>query len=180
MPVFRARAGLPAKTFPAIRRNSGVRHMFTATDIFDLAIQIETNGERFFRNALAGEIRDELKVLLGWLADEEAQHRAVFEDLKDRFRRQTGSREPIPGATGDALRSAMGRHAFSLDDLEIDTVRDETELLQAAIEFEEDSILFYEFIASLISDAGALASIQEIRRQELDHKEQLTRKLSGK
>ncbi len=151
--------------------------MFTASEIFDLAIQVEVNGEDFYRGALGRVAQNEVKELLGWLADHEARHRSEFEDLKDRFRGQSG-KDPISGATGDALRSAMGRHAFSLDELEINSIQDVKEILRAAIEFEEDAILFYEFIGSLINDAHALATIAEIRSQEMDHRDLLMRKMS--
>ena len=48
--------------------------MFSLKDIIDIAVQIEQNGERVYRNA-AGKIEDpSLRSLLQWLADEETQH----------------------------------------------------------------------------------------------------------
>lgn len=153
--------------------------MFTSSEILDLAIQVEVNGENYYRCALGVAVQSELKDLLGWLADQEVLHREQFQDLKDKLRESKRGRDIISGATGASLRTAMGRHAFSLDELEIDSIKDEKELIQAAIDFEEDSILFYEFIASLISDGRALSTIARIREEEMDHRKLLMRKVSG-
>lgn len=150
--------------------------MFTAHEIFDLAIQVEENGERFYRLALTRHHREPLRELLQWLADEEAKHGNTFRQLQEGLSEDdTG---PVPAEHGMDLRAAMGRHAFSLDETEIGAIEDERELLQTAMEFESDSILFYEFIASLITGARALSSIQEIRACEIDHKRLLMERLS--
>ena len=72
----------------------------------------------------------------------------------------------------------MGRHAFSLDELEIDLIQDEKEVLRAAIAFEEDAILFFEFITPFVSDPGPLSTLEHIKKEELNHKLLLTEKLS--
>lgn len=152
--------------------------MFTASEILDLAVQVEVNGENYYRDALGRVVRSELKDLLGWLADQEVLHRQQFQELKERLCEKRKGRDIISGASGAALRAAMGRHAFSLDELEVGSIIDEKEILKAAVDFEEDSILFYEFISSLITDAGALSTIALIREQEMEHRKLLMRKMS--
>ena len=61
--------------------------MFTASELFDLAVQVEENGERFYRYALGRVKRDALKNLLGWLADQELQHMSAFLEIKETHRR---------------------------------------------------------------------------------------------
>ena len=152
--------------------------MFTAVEVFDLAMEVEANGERYYRFARSRVIRDQLRELLAWLADQEVQHTDTFRQLKEEICGTTSNFEPILGLDRTALRAAMGRHAFSLDELEIDSIRDEKELLQVAIGFEEDSIQFYDFIAFFISEPRVLAAIDRIRAEELDHKRLLIRKIS--
>ena len=152
--------------------------MFTAVEVFDLAIQVEANGERYYRFAQSRAIRDQLRELLAWLADQEVQHTDTLKRLKEEICGPVGDSELIPGLSRIALRSAMGRHAFSLDELEINSIEDEKELLQIAIGFEEDSIQFYEFIAFFISEPRVLSVIDRIRAEELDHKRLLIRKVS--
>ncbi len=153
--------------------------MFTASEVFDLAIQVEVNGERFYRYALSRNIRKELKDLLSWLADQEMEHGENFQDMKKRICGSSSDTcEPVFDLSTTVLRSAMGRHAFSLEELDVFTIEEERELLELAIEFEKDTILFYEFIASLITDPQALLAIDQIRRQEIDHKRLLMENLA--
>jgi len=57
--------------------------MFTASELFDLAIQVEVNGKRFYRYAMGRVKGDSLKNLLGWLADQELLHESVFVEIKE-------------------------------------------------------------------------------------------------
>jgi rubrerythrin len=72
----------------------------------------------------------------------------------------------------------MGRHAFSLDELELDSIRDEEEILRAALVFEEDTLQFFEFIASFIHDPMASSALENIRAEESKHIELLHEKIS--
>ncbi len=152
--------------------------MFTASDLFDLAIQVEINGERFYRYALSKVKRDSLKDLLAWLADQESEHKSAFLEIKGRTADSAMPSGPLVSLSQQALRGAMGRHAFSLDELEIDLIQDEKEILRAAIVFEEDSILFFEFIAPFVSDPSPLATLEHIKKEELNHKLLLMEKMS--
>ena len=153
--------------------------MFTFSELFDLAIQVEVNGERFYRYAMNRVKGDSLKNLLGWLADQELLHERAFKEIKERIVHGT---KPVPSfasLTQQALRRAMGRHAFSLDELQIDSIRDEEEILQAAVVFEEDTIMFFEFIAPFVSDPGASSTLEKIKTEELNHKQLLMEKISA-
>jgi len=152
--------------------------MFTASELFDLAIKIEANGERFYRHAMARVKIDSVKDLLGWLADQELVHKSAFAEIKERFTRGTNPVLSFPSLSQQALSRSMGRHAFSLDELQIDSIQDEEEMLRAAVLFEEDTILFFEFIASFISDPGVSSLLEKIRTEEFNHKRLLVEKLS--
>ncbi len=152
--------------------------MFTAMEIFDLAIQVEENGERFYRNALCRVREDSLKNVLGLLADQELEHRSAFLEIKERIGDKTKPAPSVSSLSREVLRGAMGRHAFSLDELRVDSIQEEKEILEAALNFEEDAILFFEFIAAFVSDPGALFTLQQIRAEELKHKQMLMEKIS--
>ncbi len=152
--------------------------MFTASEIFDLAIQVEINGERFYRYALSKVEGVALKKVLGWLADQELQHKSAFKAIQEKITRSTAAPPPIASLSRQAVRAAMGRHAFSLDELQIGSINTEKEILLAAVLFEEDAILFFEFIASFVSDPDALSTLEEIRKEELHHKLLLIEKMS--
>ncbi|MGO8942894.1 MAG: ferritin family protein [Syntrophobacteraceae bacterium] len=153
--------------------------MFTFSELFDLAIQVEVNGERFYRYAMNTVEGESLKNLLGWLADQELLHERAFKEIKERIVHGT---KPVPSfasLTQQALRRAMGRHAFSLDELQIDSIRDEKEILEAAVVFEEDTIMFFAFIAPFVSDPGASSTLEKIKTEEVNHKQLLMEKISA-
>jgi len=151
--------------------------MFTALELFDLAVRVEENGERFYRLALNRVKRDSVRNLLVWLADQEILHKSSFAKARERI---AGENKPVPSfpsLDSGVLRNAMGRHAFSLDELHIDSIRDEEQILRAALLFEEDTMLFFEFISSFISDPDALSILEKIRIEESNHKQLILEKI---
>ncbi len=144
--------------------------MFTARDIYDLAIRIEENGERFYRQAIGKVSNPQLKELLQWNADEEIQHRDFFLRKKSALKDEAGiDAELADRMTGFILRDAVSDHAFSLDDVDFSKIADEKELIRTAIGFERDSITFYELIGGFISDPPTIKEIEAIKEEEHKH-----------
>ncbi len=148
----------------------GESAMFTVRDIYDLAIRIEENGERFYRQAIGEVSSPRLKELLLWNADEEVEHRDFFlqkkSALKDEVSLEGALAEQM---TGFILRDAVSDHAFSLDEVDFSKIADEKDLIRTAIIFEQDSITFYELIGGFISDPLTLEEIEAIKEEERKH-----------
>lgn len=140
---------------------------FSAGELYDLAIQLEENGEAFYRQAIDYVPDSALKSMLLLLADEEERHRALFIEMKRGLAR-TGN-EALEQAGGIVLKSMMGDHAFSLDDLDFRSLPDEPALLEKAIEFENDGIAFYEILTSFVNDTETLRKIKSIIEEEHKH-----------
>ncbi len=142
--------------------------MFSIKDIVDIAIQIEQNGERIYRDA-AKKIKDpSLSSLLQWLADEEVTHVKWFTALKDKVP-DTGD-HPEQEKIGRALlRDAVGTQNFTLKDADFSTLEQVEDLIRLAIEFEKDTILFYKMLQPLIEDRETLDQLHEIIKEEEKH-----------
>ena len=142
--------------------------MFSIKDIVDIAIQIEENGERIYRDA-AKKIKDpSLRSLLQWLADEEGKHLKWFAALKDKVP-DTGD-HPEQEKIGRALlRNAVGTQNFTLKDVDFFTLEQVEDLIKLAIEFEKDTILFYKMLQPLIEDRKTLDQLHEIIKEEEKH-----------
>ena len=151
--------------------------MFTVLELYDLAAQIEANGEQFYRYAMTRVDRDSFSDLFNWLADQELVHKETFTDIREEIVSSGKPTPDFPSLSREILLGAMGRHAFSLDELDIESIRDEEELLQAALVFEEDTIIFFDFISPFISDPGAISMLEKIKAEELNHKQLLTEKI---
>ncbi|MBW1865687.1 MAG: ferritin family protein [Deltaproteobacteria bacterium] len=142
--------------------------MFSIKDIVDIAIQIEQNGERIYRDA-ANKIKDlSLSSLLQWLADEEGKHLKWFTALKDKVP-DTGDHSEQEKIGRALLRNAVGTQSFTLKDADFSTLEQVEDLIRLSIEFEKDTILFYKMLQPLIEDREALDQLHEIIKEEEKH-----------
>lgn len=149
--------------------------MFTAGEIFSIAVKIEENGERFYREALAGSTEPALKELFQWLADEEARHKNYFLEIKTSLNALNGA--PWDAQMGEAiLQSVVKDRMFSLEEVQVNSIKDENDLIRVGLELEEDSIKFYEIIVSFLDDAETVKHINEIIKEERKHAEYLTKR----
>jgi rubrerythrin len=153
-----------------IRSKCGVRLMFTIGDIIDLAIQIEENGEKVYRKAAREISNSSISSLLLWLAGEEVKHAKWFSELKEKVNET--AQDPRIEETGNRiLQGVLGDQSFSLRDVDY--------LLKAAIEFQEDTVLFYEMIQAFIDEKETLNHLDTIIQGEKDHIRLLRESLEG-
>jgi rubrerythrin len=142
--------------------------MFTIRDIIDLAIRIERNGEKVYREAAQGIPRPDMAALLLQLADEEVKHAEWLSDLEDKV--TTTTEDSKVEETGKKiLQGILGDESFSLKDADFSHIEDVEGLLRVAIEFEEDTLLFYEMIRSFIDDKETLDHLDTIIEEEHRH-----------
>jgi rubrerythrin len=142
--------------------------MFQLKEIIDLAIQIEKNGEKIYRNALQLASNPSISALLLKLADEEVQHIEWFSKFKQKI--TSTIEDPQLEEMGKAiLNSVLGKQAFSLEDADFQKIRRIGDLLKLAIEFEQDTVLFYEMIRPLVNEVGASDHLDRIIEEENQH-----------
>jgi rubrerythrin len=146
--------------------------MFSLKDIIDIAVQIERNGERVYRNAADKIENPSLRSLLQRLADDEAQHAKWFEELIDKV---PGTGEfPEQEKMGRALlQNAVGAQSFTLEDADFSSMKKIEDLLSLAIEFEKDTALFYGMLQPLIEDQKTLEQLHAIIQEEEAHARRL-------
>jgi rubrerythrin len=142
--------------------------MFSATEILDLAIQIEENGEQFYRQAMTGSSDPSLREMLFWFAEQEKRHRDFFVKMKSSLSDESSSRW-AEQLSGTILKGAVADHLFSLDEVDLDSIADVNELLQVALDLEQDTIMFYEIIASFITERKILEQLKAIIKEEQKH-----------
>ena len=152
--------------------------MFSLGEIVDLAIQIERNGEQSYRKARNEFSSQELASILEWLANDEKEHEKWFIDMKKGIDERI--EDPKLEEMGrEILNSVLGEQAFSMDDADFTRVKDINTLFEISLEFEKDTILFYEMIKDFIDDGKVIAGIDRIIKEEKKHVkrlEELTRK----
>lgn len=145
--------------------------MFSSGDICGIAVRIEENGERFYREAACQVNEASSKDLLLFIAEEEARHKTFFLDMKEAL--PVRGEEWAERMSGRILEDAVAHHAFSLDDTPVESLADSHAVLRTALGMEEDSILFYELLLSFVSDEETSEHIREIIAEERRHIEAL-------
>jgi rubrerythrin len=142
--------------------------MFSIVDIINLAVQIEENAAKVFRDAATKVTDSSLVSQLNWLADEEVKHAEWFSELKQNVKKTVD--DPDLDDTGKAiLQGALGDQTFSLKDVDFSKLDQIEDLLKRAIEFENDTILFYEMIGSFIEEKETLNHLNTIIEEEKSH-----------
>jgi rubrerythrin len=142
--------------------------MFTLTDICNIAIQIEENGAETYRNASKGVQDPKLAEVLLWMAREEEKHAGWFASIQSD---QTLSPEQKEMAAigRSLLTDIMKSNTFSLDRKKLEEARDFTEILAQSIEFERDTILFYEILLDFLDNDETREKLKMIIREEQSH-----------
>ena len=142
--------------------------MFSVLEILDLAIQLEKNGESVYRKAVDKVTKPDLVSLLIWMADEEARHRRWFSEVKKNF--ETHSINPFMEEMGrKVFGGILGDKSFSHRDVDFSRVDRLDDLIGIFIEFEKDTILFYETLIPFIEDNGTQENIAKIIAEENNH-----------
>ena len=146
--------------------------MFSISEVIDMAVQLERNGERIYRSA-GDNVRDAgLKQLLEWMADEENRHAKWFSALRGASV-IIEDNEALKAMNQSLVDDYLGDQAFSLKDVDFSVVRNINELLAVFIEFEKDTILFYDILVAFMPDEQARENIRRIIAEEETHVEKL-------
>lgn len=143
--------------------------MYTFEDIKDIATQIERNGEKTYRTAGEKAKNPELAHILFWLADEEKQHAKWFESLQ--LGGQVAQEDSEMEAMGRSLlREMVKDQPFCLDIQELDGANHMAEIVTQSMKFEQDTIIFYDMLKSLlVEDAQTAAQLDIIIKEERGH-----------
>ena len=103
-----------------------------------------------------------------WMAEEENRHIEWFEKLKqDALAPPAGSL--LEQNQSAALGSILGKQKFSLDAMDVGRIENTDELIAKLIEFEYDTVLFYEMIKTAVSSTDAANLLDEIIAEEKQH-----------
>jgi rubrerythrin len=146
---------------------------FSATEVFEIAEQIERNGAVFYRKA-AQRFRDsEAGGIFAKLADREVEHEAAFAALRKQLAKEPEElsrfdSEDLPvDAKAMAGLSAFGINADATDELA--GCKTQVDALKIALQKEKDTIVFYTGLKEFVPVAVAVKEIGNIIAEELRH-----------
>jgi rubrerythrin len=142
--------------------------MFSPAEVYDLGIRIERNGEKFYRDALKQAWSVPIAEMLKLLAEEEVKHIDFFAKRMDAVK-QKRENPLLDEMSTSMLKDILGNQTFSLKEVDVSKIRSVEELVAVAIEFEKDTILFYEMVDSFMTDEKARRELKEIIEEEERH-----------
>jgi rubrerythrin len=117
---------------------------FKAADVYEVAMQIEENGEKLSRHATGLTDDAKMRDVFNYLADEEVKHRKTFEGMVSKVGHYKPP-ESYPGEYCSYVRAYADGIVFPADRMEQELTKIES--LADAVEFgiqrEIESILYY-------------------------------------
>jgi rubrerythrin len=133
-----------------------------------MAIKLEKNGEVVYRDAIEKVSNPELITLLEWMADEEVKHANWFAELKLELD-QKSVNPFMEKMSRELFNDLLGDKNFSLKDVDFSSVSEIEDLIAIFIEFEKDSVRFYQVLEPFIEDPVSLESLKKIIDEENRH-----------
>ncbi|MBF0280167.1 MAG: ferritin family protein [SAR324 cluster bacterium] len=147
---------------------------YNADEIFEMAIEIEKNGEKFY--AQAAELVEDLRVkkVLQRLRAMEAEHQGVFRTIYLEMKQQLD--DPFvfdpEGQQALYLKAMADSHIFRADQ-EISEILGQKssteEILDLAIRFEKDSIALFLSMQEIVPDELGKDRISKLIQEEQTH-----------
>jgi rubrerythrin len=156
---------------------------FNPREVFEMAVQMERNGKRFYLDAANSAKNDGLRREFQDLSEMEQNHETIFQDLlqqvaMDAFGAQWYDPE---GEAALYLQTFIGGQVFDLEKPAppelVGPNAGLKAILEWAIEREGDSILFYTGLRELIPSGPDKAKIDTIINEEIGHVALLSRRL---
>lgn len=130
-------------------------------DIFDFAIQMEHDGEQFYRDIAAKTSETGIRTIMTMLADDEKKHAQILTEIHTK----------IPLMSGTTILDTAKNVFVQMKDFggEIDLSGDEEKLYRQAMEMEQKSVSFYLDRADQAKGADQKALFEKLASEEKKH-----------
>jgi rubrerythrin len=124
---------------------------FKASEVFEVAVQIEQNGEKLYRHAVKVTDDPKMKDVFNHLAEEEVKHKRLFEGLAAKAEHYQPP-ETYPGEYCSYVRAYAEGIVFSPEKMEqeLAKVGSADDAVEMGIQREIESILYYLEIKSFV------------------------------
>ncbi|MBC2705812.1 ferritin family protein [Desulfobacula sp.] len=150
---------------------------FNANDIFEIAVKIEQNGAKFYRNAAEQVEEEKHKKFLLELALMEDDHEVIFANMQKELKdEEIFSTAFDPDDENILYLKALADTRVFSEKKQID--KSFKSILSAAIQAEKDSIAFYLGMKELVSAKLGQSKIDNIIKEEMSHIKLLAGKLT--
>ena len=146
---------------------------FSINEIIELAVQIEKRGYTFYNKALERKnLSSNSAELLKKLRDDEIVHEQTFKRMRTELDLEEITLSGDWQEVSNYLRTISDSHIFSEPDAAIKlatSAYDEKELIENAIQFEKNTLLFFNSIYEKIEDGTIRKILKKIIEEEQSH-----------
>ncbi|MCX7599376.1 MAG: ferritin family protein [Armatimonadetes bacterium] len=148
--------------------------VFSSREMVEMAIQTEQNGYAFYTEAASKARADSVRSLLEWLAGQEKQHEEVFRGMLDKPELHIPAEE-YPGQREAFVQALLESRV--LPDREtglrsLQRMTEDDQIIQFALGFEKDTILFMLEMRDLVAPAGR-DTVNKLIAEEKGHMRRL-------
>lgn len=142
---------------------------FIGEEIVKLAVEIEKQGQKFYKIAAEQVDDPKVKEIFEILAQEESQHINDFESLGEKLSQNFTPNESYVGEYGDYLKALINNHVFNHNNIEkfVNNIKVSREALAVALRFEKDSILIFQELYTMADDSGKEIISKLIEQEKL-------------
>jgi rubrerythrin len=151
-------------------------YAFNADEVFEMALQLERNGAKFYRDAAGAVTIRSKRKLLQDLAVMEDEHGETFTAMRAGLldkEKESATFDP-DGETERYLRALADTRVFFKKKVNLKSLE---EIFKAAIEAEKDSIVFYLGMRDIVPQAAGRSRVDRIIDEEMGHLRNLSTEL---
>ncbi|MDG5814850.1 ferritin family protein [Chitinispirillales bacterium ANBcel5] len=157
--------------------------VFNADEIFSMGVQIEKNGQLFYKTAAARTSEPQIAKLFSTLADWESKHVKTFEELRGQVKDHNEEENLYDpdNIIHQYLKAAASQYVFVDENSIVEKATactSTSEALSMAISFEKDSVVYYSSMKEMVRGDLGKEHIDKLIREELSHIGQLNEELS--
>jgi rubrerythrin len=147
-----------------------MKKQYNLAEIFDIAIQIEINGAKFYRDVADKQTIPAVRSLLLDLADQEGGHEKLFRKMKDRF----ANKDNVAALNDEFamlyMQSEASNYVFkSLSVPEVTSTMLLRDAIELAMNRERDSILFFMGLKFLMKKTADKEVMNKLIEEEQFH-----------
>jgi len=147
---------------------------FNASEIFEMAEEIERNGAKFYRQAAANSPDKETKQMLLNMAAMEDGHLKIFEEMRKQLSKQEKEWAIFDPDNQSvmylqAMADGRGYEGKITPGKELTGSETTREIIEIALNSEKESVLFYFGLKDMVPVRAGRDKVETIIKEELSH-----------
>lgn len=147
--------------------------VFSVNEVIEMAVQIEKNGFAFYHEATKRKDLDaKAKEFIEYLRDQELDHEKTFLSLRDELDLEILEMSPDWELVAEYLKTIVDGRIFNNEYSAIQlatSAKDLHGVIDNAITFEKDTLLYFHAIADNIANPKTKATLRRIINEEVSH-----------